>query len=99
MDISGLRPQSIQGGFIIFAHILFPMSYLDELNQSQREAVESIYGPTMVIAGAGSGKTRVLTYRIAYMMEQGIVVKNKVSIANSSGLYFLIIFVKIFKKI
>jgi DNA helicase-2/ATP-dependent DNA helicase PcrA len=48
------------------------MSYLDELNQSQREAVESIYGPTMVIAGAGSGKTRVLTFRIAFMMEQGI---------------------------
>jgi len=48
------------------------MSYLDELNQSQLEAVKSIYGPTMVIAGAGSGKTRVLTYRIAYMMEQGI---------------------------
>lgn len=48
------------------------MSYLDELNSSQREAAENIYGPTMVIAGAGSGKTRVLTFRIAYMLEQRI---------------------------
>jgi len=48
------------------------MSYLDELNSSQLEAVKNIEGPTMVIAGAGSGKTRVLTFRIAYMMEQKV---------------------------
>jgi DNA helicase-2/ATP-dependent DNA helicase PcrA len=48
------------------------MGYLDELNASQLEATKNIYGPTMVIAGAGSGKTRVLTYRIAYMIEQRI---------------------------
>lgn len=45
---------------------------LSQLNDAQQEAAKKIEGPLMVIAGAGSGKTRVLTYRIAYMLTQGI---------------------------
>ena len=48
------------------------MNYLDELNEPQRNAVECINGPVMIIAGAGSGKTRVLTYRIVHMIQNGI---------------------------
>ncbi len=47
------------------------MNYLNELNEVQREAVQHGEGPAMIIAGPGSGKTRVLTYRIAWLMQQG----------------------------
>ena len=61
-------------------------NYLDSLNEAQKQAVLQKDGPMIIIAGAGSGKTRVLTYRIAHLMNQGIDAFNILS------LKFLIIF-------
>ncbi len=56
------------------------MNYLESLNENQRKAAEHVNGPCLVIAGAGSGKTKVLTTRIAHLIDQGIYSNNILAI-------------------
>src|SRR2546425_12284551 len=65
-----MSPDSVLTSFDSLVNLR--IDYARELNPQQHDAVTALPGPALVIAGAGAGKTRTLTYRVAYLLEQGI---------------------------
>ena len=51
------------------------MLSIKSLNSEQKKAIEQINGPVMIVAGAGSGKTKVLTYKVAYLLDRGLTLR------------------------